>query len=103
MMIVLTTTPTIDEAEALATSIVELRLAACVQIIPGVTSVYEWEGSVQKEKEFVLLIKTLEIKWDELREFIEDEHSYSVPEILSIGTEEVSTKYQEWILSTLGE
>jgi len=70
MLIVLTTTSTPDEAAFLSEKIVEARLAACVQILPQMTSVYVWEGKVQKENEHLLLIKTLPEKWEELRDFI---------------------------------
>ena len=68
MLIVLTTTSNADEAELLAEKIVESRLAACVQILPRLTSVYVWEGKVQKENEHLLLIKTAKEKYDELEE-----------------------------------
>jgi len=70
MLIVLTTTPNADEAASLARGIVEAKLAACVQILPKMTSVYFWEGKVQSEPEHLLLIKTLEEKFDALSEFI---------------------------------
>jgi periplasmic divalent cation tolerance protein len=101
MHIVLTTTPTIEEAEALAEKIVEAKLAACVQILPQMTSVYVWEGKLQKEGEHLLLIKTLSEKWDELRDFITANHSYDVPEIVAIDAEKVSEPYQTWLTDSL--
>jgi len=97
MLIVLTTTPNIDEAAYLADKIVAARLAACVQILPQMTSVYLWEGKLQKESEHLLLIKTLPEKYAELEAFIAANHSYDVPEIVAIDSDKVSGPYLEWI------
>ena len=97
MLVVLTTTPNSEEAERLARSVVEARLAACVQILPQMTSVYFWEGKVQTEPEHLLLIKTLEEKFDELSAFIKSNHSYEVPEIVAIEAEKVSEDYVDWV------
>ena len=101
MLIVLTTTPTTEEAEALAEKIVAARVAACVQILPQMTSVYVWEGKLQKEGEHLLLIKTLPEKFDELSDFITANHSYNVPEIVAIDSARVSEPYLEWMKETL--
>lgn len=103
MLIVLTTTPTLDEGELLAGKLVDARLAACVQVLPQMTSVYFWEGALQKEPEHLLLIKTLPEKWDELRDFITANHSYEVPEILAIEAAAVADAYREWTRSTISE
>ena len=97
MIVVLTTAPNIGEAESLAQKIVEARLAACVQVLPPMTSFYFWENDVQKESEHLLLIKTLPEKFDELRDFIQSNHSYEVPEIVSLPAEKVSESYLGWI------
>ncbi len=97
MLIVLTTTPTQDEADSLAEQIVAEKLAACVQILPKMTSVYYWEGSIQKEPEHLMLIKTLDEKFGELEKFIQSNHSYSVPEIVAIPAEKVARNYLDWM------
>jgi periplasmic divalent cation tolerance protein len=97
MFIVLTTTPSFDEAETLAEKIVIEELAACVQILPGVTSIYVWEGKLHKDPEHLLLIKTLAEKFDELNEFIIANHSYDVPEIVAVDADKVSAPYLEWM------
>ena len=96
MRIVLTTTPTAAEAEILGEKIIEAKLAACVQILPQMTSVYIWEGKLQKENEHLLLIKTLPEKWEVLRDFITKNHSYDVPEIIEIDAANVSQSYLDW-------
>ncbi len=103
MLIVLTTTPNIAEAESLAEKIVEAKLAACVQILAQMTSIYVWESKLQKEAEHLLLIKTLPVKWDELHNFITANHSYDVPEIVAIDSEKVSVPYQTWLTDVLTE
>jgi len=97
MLVVLTTVGNAGEGESLARSIVEAKLAACVQILPQMTSVYLWEGKVQSDSEHLLLIKTLEEKFDELSAFIRERHSYKVPEIVAIPAEKVSDDYLRWM------
>ncbi len=97
MIVVFTTVPNLEEGEALAEKIVDARLAACVQVLPRMKSVYIWEGEVQKEPEHLLLIKTLPEKWDDLQDFIAANHSYSVPEIVALDAERVSEPYLAWM------
>jgi len=97
MLVVLTTTPNLTEAETLAGKIVEAKLAACVQVLPAMKSFYFWEGAVQKETENLLLIKTLPEKFDALEKFIQTNHSYSVPEIVALPAEKVSESYLGWM------
>lgn len=101
MLIVLTTLPTLAEGEKLAEQIVSEKLAACVQILPPMTSVYVWEGKLQKENEHLLLIKTLPEKWEQLRDFIAENHSYDVPEVIAIETEKLSEPYLNWMKSSV--
>ena len=93
----MTTVGNAGEGESLARLIVEAKLAACVQILPKMTSVYFWEGKVQTESEHLLLIKSLEEKFDELSAFIKQNHSYEVPEIVAIDAKRVAGDYLNWI------
>ena len=102
MLVVLTTCPAAEAAEALAEQIVEARLAACVQVLPQMTSIYVWEGEIQKEGEVLLLIKTLPEQWEDLREFITANHTYQVPEIVAVESDMVGDKYREWLGDILG-
>lgn len=97
MLIVFTTTPNIQEAETLARKIIESKLAACVQILPQMSSFYFWQGEVQTETEHLLLVKTLEEKYSELESFIKANHSYDVPEIVAVGSEKISEDYLKWL------
>ena len=99
--IVFTTVSSLDEAETLAAKIVEQRLAACVQIVPAVTSVYFWEGEVRREEERMLLIKTLAEKFDALEAFIQANHSYGLPEIVGVEAEHISKPYLDWLTEYL--
>ena len=103
MLIVMTTVQSLNDAGTLAEAIVESKLAACVQILPPMTSVYVWEGKVNRESEHLLLIKTLEEKYDELAALITETHSYDVPEIVAINAEKVSSPYLKWMSSVLEE
>jgi periplasmic divalent cation tolerance protein len=103
MLVVMTTVADAGEGESLARLIVEARLAACVQILPKMTSVFFWEANIQTETEHLLLIKTLEEKFDELSEFIRKNHSYDVPEIVAIEAEKVSEDYMNWMLDVTSQ
>jgi len=100
-IVVLTTVPNTVEAETLARKIVEVKLAACVQILPRMKSVYVWENTIQTESENLLLIKTLAGKYDELERFIRANHSYDVPEIVALAAERVSESYLGWLCNSL--
>lgn len=101
MLIILTTTSNTDEAESLAKGLVESRLAACVQILPKMMSVYAWEGKIEKESEHLLLIKTLPEKYEAVEKYILDHHSYDTPEIVAIDAERVSSGYLKWLTEDL--
>jgi periplasmic divalent cation tolerance protein len=101
LIVVLTTTPNAAEAESLAREVVTARLAACVQILPQITSVYFWNDAVQKDSENLLLIKTLPEKFEELKDFIQANHSYEVPEIVALPAEKVSESYLSWMKNYL--
>lgn len=97
MLLVLTTTPNTREAEALAEKIVSERLAACVQVLPAMKSFYFWEGEVRNEAEHLVLIKTLQDKFEALKSCILENHSYDVPEIIAIKPSDVSEGYFKWL------
>lgn len=103
MLVVFTTTPNTEEAESLAKKIVGAKLAACVQVLPQIKSFYFWEGEVQNDSEYLLLIKTLEQNYSELESFIKENHSYDVPEVVAVKSENVSGDYFEWMNKYLSD
>src|SRR4051794_19111857 len=103
MIVVFTTVSNQADGEALATKIIEAKLAACVQILPPMGAVYVWKGEVTREREHLLLIKTFETKFDELSKFITDNHSYEVPEIVAIDAAKVSPAYLSWMNEVMAE
>jgi periplasmic divalent cation tolerance protein len=96
-VIVTTTTNKEREAKQLAATIIEKKLAACVQIIPKINSIYEWEGKIRDDQEYLLLIKTSEKLVRKLNRFIEENHSYEVPEFLVTPVIGGSDEYLDWI------
>lgn len=99
--LVITTCPSMDEAEELAEKLLAARLAACVNIVPGIVSLYEWQGKMAREQEFLLLIKSRVEQFDELEQLVRNTHSYDIPELIAIPIEAGSTLYLNWIDSVL--
>ncbi|MHA1986690.1 MAG: divalent-cation tolerance protein CutA [Promethearchaeota archaeon] len=91
------TVPNIEEGKKIARILVETKLAACVNIIKDITSVYRWKGEIQDDVEHLLLIKTTEDKSESLIQKIIELHSYSVPECIGFRVEKGSQKYLNWI------
>ena len=96
LVVILCTVPDEATAEKLATGLVEGRLAACVNAVPGVKSFYRWQGKVEAETEIQLLIKTRSERFDELAAWISENHPYEVPEIIAIPADRVSDAYLTW-------
>ncbi|MBI5968455.1 MAG: divalent-cation tolerance protein CutA [Deltaproteobacteria bacterium] len=95
--LILSTAGTEREGLRIAHKIVEERLAACANVIRGVTSFFYWEGKLCQEKEVVILIKTAEGKLEKLINKIKEVHSYTVPEIIFLKVEGGEKKYLEWV------
>jgi len=95
--VVLITTSSEDEAKSIATILVNERLAACVNVIPLVRSIYLWEGKLCDERETLLLAKTDAGCFDRLAKRVSEIHSYTTPEIISLSIDAGSEKYLEWI------
>ena len=95
--LVLTTASSHDEARRIANALVERRLAACVNIVSKIDSIYRWKEKVEQAQEFLLLIKTTESAVDHLRDAIRELHSYEIPECIVLLIETGSEKYLNWI------
>ncbi|MGA7375430.1 MAG: divalent-cation tolerance protein CutA [Candidatus Sulfotelmatobacter sp.] len=99
----MTTTGSEAEAQKIARHLVESRMAACVNIIPQITSVYRWQGKVEEACEWLLLIKTTADGFEKIREAIAELHSYELPECVCLTVEDGSAKYLQWIADSVGE
>jgi periplasmic divalent cation tolerance protein len=95
--IVLTTAGSEEEARKIATALVERRLAACVNIIPQVTSIYRWQGKVEESGEWLLIVKTTAEAFANVQAAIAQLHSYEVPECIALAIDDGSPNYLKWI------
>jgi periplasmic divalent cation tolerance protein len=95
--VVLVTAPDAETAGRLARALVEERLAACVNLVPGVRSVYRWEGRVTEDEELLLVIKTRADRTRTLAARVRDLHPYAVPEVLELAAVGGSDAYLEWV------
>jgi len=96
---IITTVPSKQEGETIASKLVENNNAACVNIIPNVTSIYKWNNKINKDDELLLLIKTSTENEAQVYDIIRDKHSYGVPEIITIEINNIDKKYGEWLNS----
>jgi periplasmic divalent cation tolerance protein len=91
------TAPDREVALRLARGLVERRLAACAQVLPGLTSVYRWQGAVQEESEVLLLAKSTAERLDALEAWVRAEHPYDTPECVALAPERVEPRYLAWL------
>jgi periplasmic divalent cation tolerance protein len=96
--IVLSTAGSRDEAEGIAHTLVEAQLAACVNIVPGLQSIYHWQGKVESAEEVLLLIKTTAANLERVEAALRAAHSYEIPEFLVLTPESASQPYLRWLL-----
>ncbi|MBI2524886.1 MAG: divalent-cation tolerance protein CutA [Candidatus Rokubacteria bacterium] len=96
-MVVLVTAPSVDDALSLGRTLVDERLAACVNVVPGVTSIYVWEGARQETPEALLVVKTEACRYTELEHRVLALHTYSVPEVLGLAVDVGSAAYARWV------
>ncbi len=96
---VYTTYPSIVEAERAGRALVERRLCACVNILPGMVSLYWWQGKVERGAEVVMIIKTRATLADSVRVAVKAMHSYTTPAILVLPIEQVDPDYHAWLMA----
>ncbi|MES2572586.1 MAG: divalent-cation tolerance protein CutA [Verrucomicrobiota bacterium] len=97
VLLVLSTFGNVEEARRVARQLVEERLAACVNLVPGIESIYRWKEKVESAAEVLLLMKTTRDRYDALERRIRELHSYEVPEVLSFRIEEGLPAYLRWV------
>ena len=103
VLIVLSTFPNAEVAGRIARQLVESRLVACVNLIPSIRSIYEWEGEVCDDAEVLGVIKTARERLEAVRAAIVAEHPYDVPEVVAIDVDGGHQPYLDWVMSMTSE
>lgn len=96
-LVVLVTVPTPERAAEIARALVGEKLAACGNVVPGLRSIYRWEGKVQEDEEALLVLKTPRDRFEALRDRVLALHPYEVPEVIALPVEAGSAAYLAWI------
>ena len=102
-IVVLSTVGTAEDAERIARALVERGLAACVNVLPAVTSIYRWKGKLEKDQERLLVIKTRAERFAALRQAIVSLHPYEVPEVVALPIADGHPPYLEWLDASVKE
>ena len=100
-LLVLSTCPDADTADRLARALLEAGLAACINVVPGLRSLYVWKGELQADAEVLLLIKTTAAKFPALREALVARHPYQLPEVIAVAIEEPAPPALMWLTQTV--
>ncbi len=101
LQVVLCTAPDSETAGSIAEALIAEKLAACVNVLPGITSVYRWQGAVEQAEEVLLVIKTGAGAWSRLEARIRALHPYELPEIIAVPIETGQQNYLDWIRESL--
>ncbi len=96
-IVVLSTVATVEDAERIAGELVARRLAACVNVVPGVVSIYRWEGKVERGAEVLLVVKTRVDRFEAVRDAIVSLHAYDVPEVIGLPIADGHAPYLAWL------
>ncbi|MAZ67068.1 MAG: divalent-cation tolerance protein CutA [Kangiellaceae bacterium] len=97
------TCPSPDSATDLANTLVTEKLAACVNIVPAISSIYEWQGELCRDQEALLIIKTTQGKFNALEKRVTEQHPYDVPELIGFDVSNGHPPYINWLISTIHE
>lgn len=101
VLVILCTCPDADTARTLARGLVERRLAACVNVLPEIRSIYRWQDGIEEEGECLMVVKTTGERYPDLTRWIEREHPYEVPEIVALRAGPVAEPYLEWLCDSV--
>ena len=96
-LMVLVTVPSVEVGRDLARALVDERLAACVNVVPEVTSIYRWQGQREETREALLIVKTGPARYEALERRVLELHPYSVPEVLALSVERGAPRYVQWV------
>lgn len=99
---VLTTAPSAEEAERIGGALVEERLAACANVVPGIVSIFRWKGAVSHESEVLMILKTTADGLQALTRRIVELHPYEVPEVLALDVRDGHSAYLDWVRAEVG-
>ena len=102
-IVTLCSVPDRECGEKIARALVDEHLAACVNILPGVASVYRWKGQVERAEECLLIIKTGVLKFEAVKQRVQALHSYELPEIIAIPITAGSSEYLNWITESIAK
>lgn len=103
VLVILCTFPNVDQARQIGTLLVERQLAACVNLVPAVESIYRWQGSVETAAEVLAIFKTTAAVYAEFESTLTQLHPYEVPEIIAISPAQVAAPYRAWLLGQIKE
>jgi len=95
--VIFITCPNLEEGRGLARGLVEEKLAACVNVVHNLESIYWWQGKIESSAEVLLIVKTSQSKWEALQHWVKSHHSYTVPEIIALPILEGNLAYLAWI------
>ena len=101
VIVVLTTAGSDEQADGIASALVEEGLAACVNIVPGIRSVYNWKGAVERDREVLLVIKTAADRLEDVRRRVRELHSYELPELIALRVADGDPDVLAWIEQTV--
>jgi uncharacterized protein involved in tolerance to divalent cations len=99
LIVVMTTMPEVNQAHNIAKILVEEKLAACVQVMPSMTSTYIWQGELCQEPEHLVLIKTLQVNYEALSSRLRSLHPYETPEVIALPAIAVDRDYLNWVIT----
>lgn len=102
VMVALTTAPSADVAESIGRSLVEERLAACANVVPGITSIFRWRGAIERESESLVVLKTTAADVEALERRLVELHPYEVPELIAWPVEVGHGPYLDWVRAEVG-
>lgn len=102
LILVISTVESAEDADQLASSLVQRGLAACVQIDGPITSHFRWRGELQRSSEFRLMIKTTENQWHRVKRHLEQNHPYDQPEIIMLPVADSNEDYRDWVIAETG-
>jgi len=102
LLVVLVTVPDEAVADSLSKTLVEERLVACAQVLPGIKSHYSWEGQLERSAEVLVVLKTPEARLADLERRVRQLHPYEVPQIVALPTSHVEEHYAQWVAKVTG-